>query len=210
MTAMPACFRSLLLIGFFPFSNGSVGAVDAHAPCIFLFDGGAVVTYAFVGQSYGAVAAGAVTNRRGVAASRGCCCAGVACCSTCCATGACCGCACCVVCSCRCCAAAWLRFLCSQGAFFCCIGSSIATCCVSTARGCACAVGAALAHRCLVFIFVRRCCSRSQSRVHFLSWFSYPNNYTCYSHVWPHKHVRISLLPAVDHYQNQQTNHWLF
>ena len=67
MTAMPACFRSLLLIGFFPFSNGSVGAVDAHAPCIFLFDGGAVVTYAFVGQSYGAVAAGAVTNRRGVA-----------------------------------------------------------------------------------------------------------------------------------------------
>ena len=194
----------------------AVGAVVAPEPCIFLFDGGTVVTYAFVGQSYGAVAAGAVTNRRGVVAcsSRSGCCAGVACCSTCCATGACCGCCCvccCVVCSCRCCAgAALLRFLCSQGAFFCCIGSSIATCCVSTARGCACAVGAALAHRCLVFIFVRRCCSRSQSRVHFLSWFSYPNNYTCYSHVWPHKHVRISLLPAVDHYQNQQTNHWLF
>ena len=143
MTAMPACFRSLLLIGFFPFSNGSVGAVDAHAPCIFLFDGGAVVTYAFVGQSYGAVAAGAVTNRRGVVASSsrsGCCaCRIAATCSS--------GCGCCVICSCRCCAgAALLRFLCSKGTFFCCIGGGIVDSSgrTTTARGCACAVVAAL------------------------------------------------------------------
>ena len=139
MTAMPACFRSLLLIGFFPFSNGSVGAVDAHAPCIFLFDGGAVVTYAFVGQSYGAVAAGAVTNRRGVVASSsrsGCCaCRIAATCSS--------GCGCCVICSCRCCAgAALLRFLCGQGVFFCAVGFSIVGRSRATAaRGCASAVG---------------------------------------------------------------------
>ena len=124
----------------------AVGAVVAPEPCIFLFDGGTVVTYAFVGQSYGAVAAGAVTNRRGVAASRSGCCAGAACCSTCCATGACCGCCCvccCVVCGCRCCAgAALLRFLCGQGVFFCAVGFSIVGRRRATAaRGCASAVG---------------------------------------------------------------------
>ena len=44
----------------------AVGAVVAPEPCIFLFDGGTVVTYAFVGQSYGAVAAGAVTTVEGL------------------------------------------------------------------------------------------------------------------------------------------------
>ena len=185
----------------------AVGAVVAPEPCIFLFDGGTVVTYAFVGQSYGAVAAGAVTNRRGVVAcsSRSGCCAGVACCSTCCATGACCACACCVVCASRCCAAAWLRFLCSQGTFFCCIGSGIVDSSgrTTTARGCATPTHWFLIND------ARTNCSRSRNRKR-LSWLIHPKNNICHCHVWPHKHVLISLLPTVDHCRKQQTSYWLF
>ena len=128
-----------------------------------------------------------------------------ACCSTCCATGACCGCACCVVCSCRCCAAAWLRFLCSQGAFFCCIGSGIVDSSgrTTTARGCATPTHWFLIND------ARTNCSRSRNRKR-LSWLIHPKNNICHCHVWPHKHVLISLLPAVDHCRKQQTSYWLF
>ena len=122
MLPMPRASKKLSLPS--PASNCcAIGAVEPTA-AVFLVQCDAVVTNASVSQSYGAVAAGAVTNRRGVA-SRGGCCAGIACCrsAAACSGGRCCA------------GAALLCFLRSKGAFFCCIGSGRA-CALNAARRC--------------------------------------------------------------------------